>query len=738
MRSTLRKLPIHNKRLMLGSVTILALGVADIANAQAADPAASNQLRLVDEVVVTARRREERLQDVPASIASVSAATLASAGVDNVYGLSQVAPGVNFTGSGTSVLPIIRGVSSTNISVGDESNVAIYIDGVYMSQTFANAFKFNNIERIEVLKGPQGTLFGRNATGGAISIFTKDPSPTPTAKFSIGRGNLESTDVAAYFSAPIGDNIAFDIAAVYHNDEGYVKDLGGPGVVRGGNLGYSTFLGFRGKVVYTPTDWAKFTLAADSTSSEDVTTNSSQALNGNTVARVRFPTIPVATGPYQYTGTARPMNDTSQDGISLKVDLDLGWANFVSITARRRDLMHAINDTDGSFASIRLSDSKQPSRSVTQEFQLSSAADSRIQWVAGAYYLHNYTGYKPLTFTPAAAVIDSNLKTDAWAGFGELTVETLENFTVTAGLRYSYEEKNAFGTIGSAPKRNFKESWDDWTPRIIAKYEIPGIANIYGSYSKGFKSGQLNSSTLDGIPVRPEYLDAVEVGVKSLWSGPWRGTATVYNYDYKDIQTAARPANSAVTILTNAAKASIRGAEFTVNGRVTNELTVDFGLTYTDSKYDSFPNANVTIPTTQVNPTPATACVSGTGAAVGGNRALICDVTGNRVIRTPKWTTNASARYERPLAVGTLDAYASILLSDSFFFDPLNRLKQSAYTVVNGEIGWTAPDNRTRVSVWGNNLTDEVYFRVVSTSGNADWVNYASPRTYGVRLAYTY
>lgn len=593
------------------------------------------------------------------------------------------------------------------------------------------------IERIEVLKGPQGTLFGRNATGGAISIFTKDPSSTPTGSVSVGRGNFESTDVAGYYSSGIGDNLAFDIALLYHNDEGYVKDLGRAGVVRGGNVGYSTFLGLRGKLVYRPASWAKITLAADSSSGEDVTTNSSEALNGNTVARVRFPTVPVATGPYQFTGTARPQNDTSQDGISLRGEFDLGWANFTSITARRRDLMHSLNDTDGSFASIRLSDSKEPSRTVTQEFQLSSAAESHIQWIVGAYYFHNYAGYKPLSFTPPSIILDSNLKTDALAGFGEATVQVMDNLTVTAGIRYSYEKKN-FGTISGGPQRSFEDSWDDWTPRVLAKYEAPDQFNVYASYSKGFKSGQLNSSTLDGIPVRPEYLDAIEVGAKSLWPGPLRATIALYDYKYKDIQTAARPAGSTVTVLTNAARASIKGVDLTLQDRFTDHLTLNAGVTYLDAKYTSFPNANVTIPSTQVNPTPATACVQGTGATIGGNRALICDVTGNRLIRSPKWTFNASASYERPLANGTLDASASVLFSDSFYFDPLNRLKQPAYSVVTADLGWTVPDGRTRVSIWGNNLTNEVYFRVVSTSANADWVNYSPPRTYGVKVSYTY
>jgi iron complex outermembrane receptor protein len=272
----------------------------------------------------------------------------------------------------------------------------------------------------------------------------------------------------------------------------------------------------------------------------------------------------------------------------------------------------------------------------------------------------------------------------------------------------------------------------------VLQYQVPDVVNVYGTYSKGFKSGQFNVSSLSGTPVQPETVNAFEVGVKTLFPGNWRATAAVYYYDYKDIQVSARAEGAAIVELTNAASAKIKGAELTFEGKLLPSLTASLGLSYTDANDTDFPNASITIPRTTIDPVPATACIEGTGPRVGGNRGLICDVSGNRMIRTPEWTANAALTYEHPLFGGTLDASANVFISDSFYWDWANRLKEPSYTVVNADIGWTTADGRYRVGVWGENLTDELYSLVLSTSALADWVNYAKPRSYGVNLKYSF
>ncbi|MDB5445174.1 MAG: hypothetical protein JWQ97_491 [Phenylobacterium sp.] len=717
--------------LAAASSLAVSIGVPGYALAQTAAPASTS---LVDEIVVTARRREERVQDVPASVSSISAERLGASGVNTSVMLSQVTPGLIMSATGAYTQPAIRGISSTSITPGDEANVAIYVDGVYYAQMNSNAFQFNNIERIEVLKGPQGTLFGRNATGGAITIITKEPSFTPTGKISIGRGNLESTDAAGYVSGKITDNVAADLSVLYHNDEGYVKDL-----IRGGKTAATTFSGVRAKILYKPTDSLKFTLSLDTSQSEDTTNIASVAINGNTVGRTLNPSAPIPTGPYQYLLTVRPRNIINAEGASFRADVNLGWASFMSLTSARHEKYRGRADVDGTLVQVRTSIYYQPSDTYTQEFQLNSPSDSKIQWVGGVYVFQSVSGYVPIIAIPQNTYTVARVKTDAYAVFGEATFSPIDRVSITAGLRYSYERKVNFGKLSpTSPDRSFTDHWDDVTPRLVVKYEIPDVVNLYGSFSKGFKSGQFNATALNGIPVAPEKIDAYEIGAKTLRAGAWRASVAAYRYNYKDIQVSARLAGAALVTLGNAAAAVIKGAEFQVDGRVTPELTVNFGLSLLDAKYKDFTGANITFPLTTSNPVPATSCVPGTGTPVGGNRQIVCDVTGRTVIRSPKWTVNAGAQYRRALMGGEFDASANIFATAKYYWEPSDRLQQNSYMLLNGQLGWTTPDGHTRFSVWGKNLTDTTYFIVVGNSTSADYGAYAAPRTFGVQVAYTY
>jgi iron complex outermembrane receptor protein len=720
------------KEIVVVTSSFIALAAAAPGEA-AAQPPPDGSKGLVDELVVTARRREERVQDAPASVTSLSADSLARRGIDSPTELGQVTPGLNIVASGAFSQPVVRGVSSTNVLVGDEANVSIYVDGVYMSQMSSNFFKFNNVARVEVLKGPQGTLFGRNATGGAITVITKTPSFEPTGDFAFGVGSFQSTDASAYYSTGLTDTVAVDIAMLYHNDEGYVHDL-----IRGGNVGYEEFFGMRGKLLWKPTDAATITVSADGAKSDNVTTLSSAALDGNTRGRVLNPATPLPTGPYQYLLTTRPMDRVTQGGASLRGEFDLGPVNLMTLTAYRKDKIKPITDTDGSLVDISRSNSRSPSDTYSQEIQLSSQPGGRLQWVAGVYGFKNTTSYDPLISYPSGAIVLSEVRTKAYAAFGEGTYNLTDQLSATVGLRYSYEYKRNFGSLSGGPRRDFHASWDDWTPRVVVKYEIPETLNLYASYSKGFKSGQFNSASLSGVSVDPEHIAAYEVGAKTLMPGNWRASVAAYRYDYKDIQISSRVAGSTVAQLNNAAAAVLKGAELNIDGKVDPHITVGLGVSYIDGKYTRFPNANVTIPATTVNPTPATTCVEGTGPRIGGNRQLICDVSGNAIIRTPKWTLNASVRYEHELLDGQFDATANLFVSDKFYWDPLNRIAQPHYTVLNGQVAWRAPGGRYRFVIWGENLTDQLYELVVSTSANADWVNYAKPRSGGVRVEYSF
>lgn len=738
----MRKISNHISKLARSAAVVGLSAVALVPEIALAQDASSSEAaqdtssgtQLVDDIVVTARRREERVQDVPASVSSLSSEKLEQAGVNATEMLTQVTPGLTVSATGAYTQPAIRGISSTSITPGDEANVSIYIDGVYYAQMNSNAFQFNNIERVEVLKGPQGTLFGRNATGGAITIITRDPSHDPQAYLSVGRGNLESTDISAYVSGGLTDNLTADLSILYHNDEGYVDDL-----IRGGKTAYTTYAGARAKFLWEPVDYARFTLSLDTSESEDTTNIASAAIDGNTIGRQLDPSAPLPTGPYQYLLTVAPENVIKSSGGSLRAEFDLGWASLLSLTSARNERYHGTADVDGTLVEVRTSIYRQPSDTYTQEFQLSSPADSPIQWVAGVYAFDSRSGYDPIIAIPQNTSITTFVDTTAYAAFGEATFSPIDRLSITAGLRYSYEKKENYGRLSpTSPELSFTDSWEDFTPRLAVKYEIPEVVNIYGSFSQGFKSGQFNATALNGIPVEPETVDAYEVGVKTLRRGAWRASAAAYFYKYEDIQVSARLAGSALVTLSNAASAEIKGAEFQLDGRLTPELSVNLGVSLLDATYTDFQGANITFPLTTNDPAPATTCTPGTGTPIGGNRQIVCDVTGRDLIRSPSWTVNLGASYHRPLAGGELDASANIFATDTYYWDPSNRLEQPSYTLLNGQIGWTTPDGHTRFSVWGKNLTDEVYYIVVGNSTSADYGAYAAPRTFGFQVAYTY
>src|ERR1700730_11612485 len=268
-------------RASIGTLLASAMCTSSVAWADDQAPGETRQ-GMLEEIVVTAQKRPERLQDVPATVTSVNAEQLDGFHITNNRDLNMVVPGLSIQAQGSYTLPAIRGVTTTLTALGDEPNVATYVDGVYYPASFGEFLEFNNIDHVEVLKGPQGSLFGRNATGGAINIITKAPSEVPTGEFSAGYGRFSEVDLNGYISGPLTDRIAADLSITRIKDHGWANDI----YLRRSTAATDAFAA-RSKVVIRPGDSAKLTLIFDYSRVDDPPPN--YLIGGDSLAKVLAP-----------------------------------------------------------------------------------------------------------------------------------------------------------------------------------------------------------------------------------------------------------------------------------------------------------------------------------------------------------------------------------------------------------------------------------------------------------------
>ncbi|MBV9511012.1 MAG: TonB-dependent receptor, partial [Caulobacteraceae bacterium] len=442
--------------------------------------------------MVTAQRREERLKDVPIAITAVSGQQLSKAGITSVTDLGLVTPGLNFAVQGAFAEPTIRGIGTSVTGAGADANVSLYLDGVYQPSQTANLFDLNNVQSVEVLKGPQGTLFGRNATGGAITITTLDPSFHPSADVSAGYGSFNEVRLNGYATGPISQDIAGDLAVQYKRDDGYIYNV---------NTGHedanADTISLRSKLLFKPTDKLSFVLGGNYSNIQDSSPFSVKPVhNDNPFAEtVNFPS-----NPYDIDLTDDPTIRTVSDGINLHAKYASDIGTFTSITSYERIVAYLNADIDNS--PIFTSGAHIPSQeeTVTQELNYASPQMGPFSWVGGVYFYWDNTG-EHVTITsgavPAphiAADIIGRVRTDAEAAFAEGNYDFTDRLRLIAGVRYSTEEKRAGVDLSGVPGTNWSDRhrWFSVTPRGSLRYSLDPYSNVYLTISQGFKSGNYN------------------------------------------------------------------------------------------------------------------------------------------------------------------------------------------------------------------------------------------------------
>jgi iron complex outermembrane receptor protein len=737
---------------MIGAGMLLA-GVASAQTAPAAAQAAPASAPASDsspgDIVVTAQKRTERLQDVPVSVAVVSASRLQQAHITSVEGLTELSPSLSFTDSANTRGQglTIRGVGTLSFSDGVEPDVSTVIDGVVLGRQAMTVFDLIDVDQVEVLRGPQGTLFGKNSSAGVLSITTAAPSNTFGGQYSATYETLNEVKLQGSVTGPIvNDVLDGRLTGYYTHGDGWITN-----VFDGDKLNGDNQWGLRGKLLFTPTSTLDLTLIADY---ESIYENCCAPTIRSAPAGTSYFGVPYATligvtpGPYnQSVDVDGPyyLNQNSE-GVSLQADQQLGWATLTSITAYR-----AFNDKDGNDADLTpidifdVNNANQKQSQFTQELRLASPAGRKLEYVAGLYYF-----YQDLTTTTRAAgnlgavpspeylgsTVNRGITTNNEAVFGQATWHVTDQFSLIAGGRYTAEQLRAFfdrstlpGAVAATPAsiagppltaNNLGTNETNFSYKFGAQYAFDSDLMFYATYSKGFKGAALNM--LNFLPaslvangqyvIPPELSSSYEVGLRSsMLNRRLQVNLTGFLTDFTGFQATAYDPTINANTLVSAGGLRTQGVELEVIATPAHGLTLNGNLAYTDARFTSFPNGPCY---------PGEALLANSPCHLSGT-IYVQNLKGAPLNNAPKLSFNVGGSYIHPLPMAdTFDGFIDVnyaYRSDANFSlseDP-NTI-QKAYGLLNLNLGVQPHGGLWRVSLFAKNLLDQHYASLIFSS----------------------
>ncbi|ABQ67902.1 TonB-dependent receptor [Rhizorhabdus wittichii RW1] len=724
---------------LCGSLGMALLAASSGASAQVSQT--SNIDGGIADIVVTAQRREESAQRAPIILNTLTAGDLQ--GVSDVRELQYAVPGIQFANAGNAVQTYIRGIGSFNAKSVQESAVAYSVDGVYLFTTTQVSPALFDLTRVEVLKGPQGTLYGRNASGGAVNIITQGAKLGEIEGFVSGEaGNYDLLHLTGAVNIPVAETLAVRLAAQHVRHDGYLSDGTSDDDTTAGRL----------RALWEPRSNLQVKLNVD-------------------IARVRtkgpgsvvFPFVDPdhpwrgALDPALDTGLSRvsgfrplerPRNRLDQWSASAELDWDFGFATFTLLPAYRHEHIDQVSYVPG-YGTAEDAHIKQSSL----EARLSRDS-GKLKWVAGAYYLDvdiaqtfQINNPTPPVGRPAVNFLDNPNKLESWAVFGEATYELTERFRLTGGLRYTWERSISGGfqnqtfpaplatpafLPGTEPGDfvvDERVTDDAITWKVGAQYDIAAESTIFATVSRGFKGG---GSYVDAASVdptfEPETVVAYEFGSRNrFFDNKLQVNLEAFWWDIKNQQIAFLGFNSLnqpkfQTV--NAANAKAYGGSVDLVWRATRNDTLRFSTEFVKSDYSNFVRVQPAAPI-------GTRCAT---APLAGRVAIDC--SGFPMMRTPKWAGSAGYEHRIPLAGGAKVTLAGdMTFASSRFtsidFSPVTRDK--GYAVFNAEAAYHAPDDRWSLSLFGQNLTRTAFLTGGLQSGTINRPTINQPRTYGLR-----
>ena len=696
-------------------------------------PAAGAAPVKLEEVVVTVQKRADRLLDVPISVASVTASDLEESAVVGLFDLLTVVPGVRIDHYGAYAQPTVRGIGTQDVQgPGANANVAMYVDGYYLPSQSGNIFDFANISRVEILKGPQGTLFGQNATGGAILVTTPDPSFEPTGSFTIGAGSFDERRAKFYGATGIGDLVAVDLSAYYRESDNYFDN-----VSTGEPTAPIEHTAVRSKLLWQAGDAAKLVLTLEYSDLDDATGLSENTIDPIAAFYHDVFGVPMesTTEPHETTLNAPSRSNpvTKMAGLTGTFDLS-GDLVLTSLTQYRDQETTIRGDLDGTTIQFWQIEFDENEYTFTQEFNLSGGGEGKLDWVAGLFYYNDngglefraYNDYFNTGTQTNALHSYVEVDTESLAGFADGTYEVSDAFWLTAGLRYTSEEKTLDSQGLNAPFITFhgSETWDEFTPRIAARWALSPTSNVYASASMGFMSGNYSYTSVGPqVPVDPENATQYEIGYKHASEG-LAFDAAAYFIDYEDLQVFRFADDCGCYRLDNAPKAEVYGAEAGVTAPLGDRLTLNASVAYTHARYEEYNGLGISgLPLIPPN---------------YGVLLLPTDFDGEEMIRAPDWSANLRLNYEVPTTAGTWGISGNYFYSSRVPLSPAAQLSQDAYGLLSLRGSWTSSNNSWTVSVYGNNVTDEEYLVFSGAGFLGNNRIHGAPRSWGAELGYRF
>ncbi|MFN3521747.1 MAG: TonB-dependent receptor [Phenylobacterium sp.] len=740
----------------------LALAASGAWSVMAGAAAAQTAAPTVEELVVTARRTEENLQTTPVAISAFSGESLSRAGATSVTDLQGAVPNLNLVqgrGSSNATNIYIRGVGQPDALQTFDPAVGVYIDDVYISRIRGTQFDLLDLARVEVLRGPQGTLYGKNTVGGALKLVTRAPDQQVRSQASVSAGDYGFFEAKASLSGPVSDTLALGLSAMGSARDGFVEDP-----VLNKTYNDKNTVSARAALAWTPSDRLRLDAAADYTrDNSGLTVGQPTSTLTSAFGAVLLP-LPATPPEYDFKTTTTPglPNETRFEhwGAHATFTYDLTDAlTLKSITAYRQLSSDDYIDIDAS--QVQLGDVLVAVNQdqTSQEFQL---AYEQGPWnvVGGLYYLRENVGSHQEAYADAFVApfsflrtIGDNLTTKSWAAYANASYALTEKLRLSAGIRYTEEEKDYFRTTSTfsnlaALNGTFTfaadETWDDVSPMVSVDYQATDDLFFYARVSKGFKSGGFNgraNNPGEEQPYDPETVVSYEAGLKSqLFDRRARANFTVFYNDYQDFQarvgravvSPTQPIPSIDFAVLNAGQLEIYGAELELAANPIQGLSLNAEIGYLHAEYGEFVEQRAATP-------PAT-------GFVGLDRAWQTPAF------SPEWTGRFAGAYEFVLGDAgylTLGAQARYRSEMALAVDNANLatrarfpgMWQDDYWLYDAQAVWERPDRKLSVGLYGKNLADEVYktdAQEFSSVGGIRTAYYGAPRTWFVTVTMKY
>jgi iron complex outermembrane receptor protein len=713
--------------------SILALAIAASPVILAANAAAD---ALLEEIVVTAQKSAQSLDEVPIALTAFTGDFIKEAKLTDIKKLISLTPGLAGLSRSNYLDTIsVRGVSTNAFGIGGDSSIGIYKDGVYYGRNGAAVTSFFDIERVEILKGPQGLLFGRNAASGAISTITQKPKLGEVEGYlTLGAGDHGRKQAEFAYNQPLNETWALRIAGVKSEEDGYVKNLYNDKTI-GGHDRNALRLSIRNEA-----EWGDVTLTAEHEEREQYGSIYTAHVNGELITgdnRTAYSNFP-------------GRDDADVSGVTITANIDLNETMaLTSITGYSKHDWVYDEDYDGTPYEIIAYTADQSGEYYSQELRLNVAASDDLAWYVGASaykenvsaLLANQTGDTSAVFGPYAAYYDNLTETNetdgdysGWAVYGDMTYQLTEKMDVSVGARYTMDKKQAETTIMGQgfvwpvytpiPVKG-KLDWDDLSPRATLRYFASDDTMFFGSVSKGYKAGGFGTDNVtklaDGValpgaeldPFDPESIVSYEIGVKGdLAEGRVKYGISAYSYQYEDLQyVVVQLANSFVE---NVGEVDGVGVELDLRAAINDNWSLFMGAAWSD---------------TDASGLPLETCEEPDGQSCEGNRLAF----------NPELTISGGVNATYPVDGGEIFGRLTFSWQDDYFSDMENKVLGTVDSggFVNLVTGWNSSQN-WRLSAYVENVFDEESFALITNGTISSKVGPTSPRTVGVDVSFRF